>query len=159
VGVSWELIYVYKESVNFGNDMFFEQLFKHQGYCLWDGDKQEFDDDGGIKAGETRTITTVIITAIGRRAIISVTIEYKGVWYGTVDDATKSNKSSSRTNKKVSYSSEYCYGWANDMEPQWAACGMIHSAAGAASVLVCGLALAKAYKRIRCRSVELKRGR
>jgi hypothetical protein len=46
-GSSWDLIGVYKESVDFGNDMFFEQLFKHQGYCLWDGDKEEFDDNGG----------------------------------------------------------------------------------------------------------------
>ena len=32
--------------MDFGNDMFFEQLFMHQGYCLWDGDKEN-DDDGG----------------------------------------------------------------------------------------------------------------
>jgi hypothetical protein len=107
-----------------------------------------------IKAGETRTIATVI-TAHVQGTIL--TIEYKGVWYGngTVGDATKSNKFSSRTNKKVSYSSKYYYGWANDMEAQWADYGMSHSAAGAASVLVCG-ALAKPYKRIRCRSVELR---
>ncbi len=43
----WELLGVYKETVDFGNDMFFEQLFKHQGYCLWDGDKEEVDDDDG----------------------------------------------------------------------------------------------------------------
>ena len=43
---SWELLGIYKETVDFGNDMFFEQLFKHQGYCLWDGDKEN-DDDGG----------------------------------------------------------------------------------------------------------------
>jgi hypothetical protein len=36
---SWELIGVYKESVEFDKDTFFEQLFKHEGYCLWDGDK------------------------------------------------------------------------------------------------------------------------
>ena len=42
---SWELIGVYKETVDFGNDMFYEQLFKHQGYCLWDADKEETDDD------------------------------------------------------------------------------------------------------------------
>lgn len=42
---SWELLGVYKETVDFGNDMFFEQLFKHQGYCLWDGDKEQTDDD------------------------------------------------------------------------------------------------------------------
>ena len=39
----WKLVGVYKESVEFDNDTWFEQLFKHQGYCLWDGDK----DDGG----------------------------------------------------------------------------------------------------------------
>ena len=43
---SWELIGVYKETVDFGNDMFYEQLFKHQGYCLWDADKEDGDDDG-----------------------------------------------------------------------------------------------------------------
>jgi hypothetical protein len=42
---------VYKESVDFGNDMFFEQLFKHQGYCFWDRDKEEFDDDSGNQRG------------------------------------------------------------------------------------------------------------
>lgn len=72
---SWELLGVYKESVSFDNDNFFEQLFKHQvsacyrgigarpvfvrsfdlsltlrlplrdeqGYCLWDGDKEDND--------------------------------------------------------------------------------------------------------------------
>ena len=48
---TWELLGIYKESVDFGNDMFFEQLFKHQGYCLWDGDKESFDDDGGNQGG------------------------------------------------------------------------------------------------------------
>lgn len=105
----------------------------------------------------TKASSTDLKTAHVQGTIL--TIEYKCVWYGTVGDGTRSNKSSSRTNKKVSYSSEYCYGWADDMEAQWAAYGMSHSAAGAASVLVCGFALAKAYKRIRRRSVELKRGR
>jgi hypothetical protein len=104
----------------------------------------------------TKASATDLKTAHVQGTIL--TIEYKGVWYGngTVGDATKSNKSSSRTNKKVSFSSEYYYGWADDMEAQWAAYGMSHSAAGAASVLVCGFALAKAYKRIRRHSVELR---
>ena len=42
---SWEIIGIYKETVDFGNDMFYEQLFKHQGYCLWDGDKESFDNE------------------------------------------------------------------------------------------------------------------
>ena len=42
----WKLVGVYKESVEFDNDTFFEQLFKHQGYCLWDGDKEDNDDWG-----------------------------------------------------------------------------------------------------------------
>lgn len=41
---TWELVGVYKESVEFGGDTFFEQLFKHQGFCLWDGDKTNNDD-------------------------------------------------------------------------------------------------------------------
>ena len=41
----WKLLGVYEEMVSFENDMFFEQLFKHQGYCLWDGDKEGSDDD------------------------------------------------------------------------------------------------------------------
>ncbi|KAL7531630.1 hypothetical protein ACHAWF_003857 [Thalassiosira exigua] len=44
-GSSWELTGVYKETVSFQDDNFFEQLFKHQGYCLWDGDKDENDYD------------------------------------------------------------------------------------------------------------------
>ena len=37
---NWQLVGVFKESVEFDNDTWFEQLFKHQGYCLWDGDKE-----------------------------------------------------------------------------------------------------------------------
>ena len=48
---SWDLIGVYKETVDFGNDMFYEQLFKHQGYCLWDGDKETFYDDDDHHGG------------------------------------------------------------------------------------------------------------
>lgn len=33
---TWQLIGIYKESLEFENDTFFEQLFKHQGVCLWD---------------------------------------------------------------------------------------------------------------------------
>ena len=47
----WELRGVYKETVDFGNDMFFEQLFKHQGYCLWDGDKEDYQDDDDGSSG------------------------------------------------------------------------------------------------------------
>jgi len=32
---NWELVGVYKSSLGFDNDSFYEQLFKHQGYCLW----------------------------------------------------------------------------------------------------------------------------
>lgn len=42
---NWELMGVYKESVSFDDDNFYEQLFKHQGYCLWDGDKEDGDYD------------------------------------------------------------------------------------------------------------------
>ena len=43
---NWQLLGIYKETVDFGNDMFYEQLFKHQGYCLWDGDKEDNGGDG-----------------------------------------------------------------------------------------------------------------
>jgi hypothetical protein len=34
---------VFKEASYFGNDAFFEQLFKHEGVCLWnDDDLYEF---------------------------------------------------------------------------------------------------------------------
>ena len=42
---------MYKETVDFGNDMFYEQLFKHQGYCLWDADKEETGDDDSAREG------------------------------------------------------------------------------------------------------------
>ena len=42
---SWELIGIYKETVDFGDNTFYEQLFKHQGFCLWDGDKEDHDAD------------------------------------------------------------------------------------------------------------------
>lgn len=32
---NWKLIGLYKEASFFGNDAFFEQLFKHEGVCLW----------------------------------------------------------------------------------------------------------------------------
>lgn len=35
---TWELLGVFKEAVYFGNDAFFEQLFKHEGVCVWNND-------------------------------------------------------------------------------------------------------------------------
>ncbi|KAG7367900.1 hypothetical protein IV203_030643 [Nitzschia inconspicua] len=35
---NWKLIGVFKEASFFGNDAFFEQLFKHEGVCLWNDD-------------------------------------------------------------------------------------------------------------------------
>ena len=32
---TWKLLGVFKEAVYFGNDAFFEQLFKHEGVCVW----------------------------------------------------------------------------------------------------------------------------
>jgi hypothetical protein len=90
-------------------------------------------------------------------------IEYQGVWYGngTVGDAVKLNTTSKTY--KVGYSTGYYQGWADAMEAKWAAYGgddssMSYSAAGAASILVCGFALAKVYKRVTRRSVELEQG-
>jgi len=39
---TWTLLGVYKESLEFGDDTFFEQLFKHQGVCLWGGDSYRY---------------------------------------------------------------------------------------------------------------------
>jgi hypothetical protein len=40
---TWKLMGVFKEASYFGNDAFFEQLFKHEGVCLWnDDDLYEF---------------------------------------------------------------------------------------------------------------------
>lgn len=40
---TWELLGVFKEAVYFGNDAFFEQLFKHEGVCVWnDEDLYDF---------------------------------------------------------------------------------------------------------------------
>ena len=40
---TWKLMGVFKEASYFGNDAFFEQLFKHEGYCVWnDEDVYEF---------------------------------------------------------------------------------------------------------------------
>ena len=40
---NWELLGVFKEAEYFGNDAFFEQLFKHEGVCVWnDDDTYEF---------------------------------------------------------------------------------------------------------------------
>jgi hypothetical protein len=91
-------------------------------------------------------------------------INYKGVWYGngTVGDAVKLNTTSKTY--KVAYNSGYYQGWADAMEGKWAAYGgssdssVSYSAAGAASLLVCGFALTKAYKRITRRSVEIEEG-
>merc|ERR1719382_784386 len=38
----WTLLGVYKESLQFDDDTFFEQLFKHQGICLWGGDNNAY---------------------------------------------------------------------------------------------------------------------
>lgn len=40
---NWKLMGVFKEASYFGDNAFFEQLFKHEGTCLWDdGDLYEF---------------------------------------------------------------------------------------------------------------------
>jgi len=40
---TWELLGVFKEATYFGNDAFFEQLFKHEGVCVWNNeDTYEF---------------------------------------------------------------------------------------------------------------------
>lgn len=40
---NWKLIGVFKEASYFGNDAFFEQLFKHEGVCVWnDEDLYDF---------------------------------------------------------------------------------------------------------------------
>jgi hypothetical protein len=44
-----ELVGVFKETD--GLDDFAEQLFKHQGYCLWDGDKKSGGDDWNQQNG------------------------------------------------------------------------------------------------------------
>ena len=42
---------MYKETVRFENKHFFEQPFKHQGYYLWDSDKENDNrDDNGQDA-------------------------------------------------------------------------------------------------------------
>lgn len=46
-GTNLELVGVYKETDGLYD--WTEQLFKHQGYCLWDGDKD--NDDGYAKTG------------------------------------------------------------------------------------------------------------
>lgn len=35
---NWKLLGVFKEASYFGNDAFFEQLFKHEGVCVWNDD-------------------------------------------------------------------------------------------------------------------------
>jgi hypothetical protein len=35
---TWKLMGVFKEASYFGDDAFFEQLFKHEGVCLWNDD-------------------------------------------------------------------------------------------------------------------------
>mmetsp|Transcript_2464 Transcript_2464/g.5374 ORF Transcript_2464/g.5374 Transcript_2464/m.5374 type:complete len:511 (-) Transcript_2464:215-1747(-) len=35
---NWKLMGVFKEASYFGNDAFFEQLFKHEGVCVWNDD-------------------------------------------------------------------------------------------------------------------------
>lgn len=43
---TWTLMGVFKEASYFGNDAFFEQLFKHEGVCVWnDDDLYEFMSD------------------------------------------------------------------------------------------------------------------
>lgn len=47
---TWELMGIYKEAVYYGGDAFFEQLFKHEAYCVWnDEDKYEFMSDSREK--------------------------------------------------------------------------------------------------------------
>lgn len=58
---TWELLGVFKEAVYFGNDAFFEQLFKHEGVCVWnDEDLYDFMSEarqGSWSEGCIRTKT------------------------------------------------------------------------------------------------------
>jgi hypothetical protein len=43
---TWQLMGIYKEAVYYGGDAFFEQLFKHEAYCVWNSeDAYEFMSD------------------------------------------------------------------------------------------------------------------
>lgn len=41
---TWKLMGVFKEASYFGNDAFFEQLFKHEGVCVWNAFADEGND-------------------------------------------------------------------------------------------------------------------
>lgn len=56
---TWELMGVFKEASYFGNDAFFEQLFKHEGVCLWnDDDLYEFMSDSREQAWTQGCVST-----------------------------------------------------------------------------------------------------
>ena len=58
---TWKLLGVFKEAAYFGNDAFFEQLFKHEGVCVWnDEDLYDFMSEareGSWSEGCIRTQT------------------------------------------------------------------------------------------------------
>lgn len=84
-------------------------------------------------------------------------INYKGSWYGsgTVGDAGEGGN----TTRRSSYGSDYSSGWGSQIESTsryYQKNGSTaYSAAGAASVLLCGFGLFKAYKKATRRCVAL----
>jgi hypothetical protein len=65
---TWELLGIYKEAVYYGGDAFFEQLFKHEAYCVWNNETTyEFMDDnrenwtaGCIDTGSTDLFGNIV---------------------------------------------------------------------------------------------------
>lgn len=90
-------------------------------------------------------------------------VNYRGVWYGngTVGDAENlGNVDSSSAAYRSGYEAGYAAGWAKRIESssryyQMSDETMTYSAAGAASALLCGFGLVKAYKRVTGRRVAL----
>jgi hypothetical protein len=63
---TWQLMGVYKEATYFGNDAFFEQLFKHEGVCVWnDEDLYEFMSEAREGQWSEGCIQTTVMNDYG----------------------------------------------------------------------------------------------
>ena len=91
---------VYKEAEYFGNDAFFEQLFKHEGYCLWnDEDLYEFMSDARKSAWPEGCVSTGKTTSDGSYLYLDLKPTLNGnMTYGLyVDSVCKTEYTGSTT--------------------------------------------------------------
>lgn len=82
---NWKLIGVFKEASFFGNDAFFEQLFKHEGVCLWnDEDLYEFMSEAREGSWSSGCLQTGVSVGSSSGSTTQLYIDLKPTYNGNM---------------------------------------------------------------------------